>query len=158
MPALRRLVLTVAAVLTAGALTAGCDAVQPEPTITKQQAVDRVAARAQEAFQQLPAGATLKLRSNEPDMPCDDGPDGRTFVETDYTIEYPQGWPVQQTMATLADYWTTNGYQTVRDERADATTPGFSVEHPDGFRIGIQITNRDSGRIDAYLISSSPCL
>jgi hypothetical protein len=156
MPLYRQLALTIAAALTAGALTAGCDTVE-KPAVTQQQAVDRVAARAREALQQLPPGATLKIRSDEPKMPCDDAK-GRTFVETDYTIEYPEGWPVQQTIPTLADYWTKNGYKTIKDERTRDKLPAFSVEHPDGFRIGIQLTYRDNGHIDAYLISSSPCL
>jgi hypothetical protein len=150
-----RLALTITAALAAGALTAGCDSVQPGPTITKEQAVTRVDARAQEAFRQLPAGATLKPRSSEPDTPCDDG---RTFVENDYTVEYPSGWPVEQAIPVLAGYWTSNDYKTVKDDRDRDKTPAFSVEHPDGFRIGIRLTCRDSGAIDAFLISSSPCL
>jgi hypothetical protein len=153
----RRLATTVAAALAAGALTAGCDNVQSPPAITKEQAVERVEARAQEAFQRLPAGATLKPRSSEPEMPCDDGPGDRTFVENDYTIDYPTGWPVEQTIPTLADYWAGQGYRTVKDERTRDRIPAFSAEHPDGFRIGVRLTYRDNGRIDAFLISSSPC-
>ena len=158
MPSIRRLALTIAAALTAGALIAGCDTVQPQSSVTQQQAVDRVAARAQDALQHLPPGATLKVQSNEPQMPCDNGPKGRTFVETDYVIDYPQGWPVEQIIPTLADYWAKQGYKTIKDERARDKLPAFSVEDPDGFRIGVQLTYRDNGRIDAYLISSSPCL
>jgi hypothetical protein len=158
MSSFRTLALTAAAALTAGALTAGCDTVQPKATVTQQQAVERVAARAQEALQQLPSGAKLKVYSDQPTMPCDDGPKGSTFVETDYTIDYPDSWPVEQTVPTLADYWTKNGYKTVKDERTRKGLPAFSAEHPDGFRIGIQLTYRDTGRIDAFLISSSPCL
>jgi hypothetical protein len=156
MPLLRHLALTAVAALTAGALTAGCDSVD-QPAFTQQQAVERVATRAQEALQQLPPGATLKIHLNEPEMPCDDN-GGSTFVETDYAIDYPQGWPVKDTIGTLADYWSKNGYTTIRDERSRDKLPALSVEHPDGFRIGIQLTYRDTGRIDAYLLSSSPCL
>jgi hypothetical protein len=156
MPLLGRLALAAAAALTAGALTAGCDNVKP--ALTQHQAVDRVNARAREAFQQLPAGAALKVRTDEPKMPCDDGPKGRTFVETNYNIEYPEGWPVEQTIPALADYWTKNGYKTVKDERTRDKLPAFSAEDPDGFRIGARLTYRDNGRVDAYLISSSPCL
>ena len=153
----RRLTLTIAAVLAAGGLTAGCDTVEPQPAITQEQAVERVEARAREAIGQLPAGATLKPQLLEPKMQCDEA-GGRTFVEHDYIIEYPAGWPVQQTVTTLADYWTRNGYKTVKDERARERIPEFGAEHPDGFRIGVQLTYRDNGRIDAFLVSSSPCL
>ena len=158
MRVLRHLAVPIAVALAVTALTAGCDRVQSPPELTKDQAIARVDTRAQEAFRQLPAGATLKPRTSEPDMPCDDGPDGRTFVDNDYTIDYPDGWPVEQAIPTLAAYWTEQGYRTVKDERARARTPAFSAEHPDGFRIGVLVTYRDNGRIDALLISSSPCL
>jgi hypothetical protein len=49
-------------------------------------------------------------------------------------------------------------YETVRDERDDPQLPNFAAEAPDGFRISIDVTKRDSGTVDAYLNSSSPCL
>jgi hypothetical protein len=155
---LRRLARTAAAALTAGALTTGCDSVQPQPALTQQQAVERVGSRAQEALAQLPPGATLKVHLNEPDLACDNGPGGRTFVETDYAIDYPEGWPVEQAIPTLAQYWTAKGYKTLRDERSDAKLPAFAVQDPEGFRISIELTRRDNGRVDAFIISSSPCI
>jgi hypothetical protein len=150
--------LTVAlTALIAGALTAGCDPVQP--TVTNQQAVERVAARAHEAFAQLPPGASLTMRSHEPAMPCDgDGSHGRTFVETEYTIDYPPSWPIEQTLTTLASYWQRASYKTVRDDRKDPQLPELVVEHPhDGFRIGYLLKHADNGHVDGYLTSSSPC-
>jgi hypothetical protein len=159
MPSPRRPILTVVAALTAGTLITGCDNVPSEPTLTKQEAVARVDARAQEAFAQLPTGATLKTRSSKPDLPCDNGPDGRTFVENTYTIDYPQGWPIQQSMTVLAEFWTKNNYKTVRDDRQDDSAPELVVEHPDdAFHIGYLVSYRDNGRIDAVLRSSSTCL
>ena len=158
MSSTRRRALTIVAALVAGALTAGCDSVD-QPTVTKEQAVERVATRALEAFQQLPAGATLKQTLAQTDLPCDDGPDGRTFVETDYAVEYPPSWPVEQSMATLSTYWQNSDYRIVRDDRQDDKFPELVVEHPaDGFRIGYLVAHRDNGRIDAILRSSSPCL
>ncbi len=155
----RRTALTVIAALTAGALTAGCDTVDQQPTVTKEQAVERVAARAQEAFGQLPAGATLKQTLAQTDLPCENGPKGSTFVETDYAVEYPATWPVEQSMATLSAYWHSNKYKIVRDDRSDDKFPELVVEHPtDGFRIGYLVAHRNNGRIDAILKSSSPCL
>lgn len=154
----RRTALAVLAALTVGALTAGCDTVD-QPTVTKEQAIERVAARAQEAFQQLPSGATLKQTLAQTDLPCDNGPKGRTFVETDYAVEYPPSWPVEQSMATLSTYWTNNKYTIVRDDRQDDKFPELVVEHPaDGFRIGYLVAHRDNGRTDAILKSSSPCI
>ncbi|HYN94269.1 MAG TPA: hypothetical protein VES42_10520 [Pilimelia sp.] len=158
MPAtVRRLALTLTTVLAAAAITSGCDTVEPAATITKQQAVERVANRAQEALRQLPPGATLQVRLHEPDTPCDPG-DPRTFVESNYSLDYPEQWPVEQAIPTLAAYWRDKGYKIIKDQRDRPKTPALSVEDPDGFRIGVALTYRDSGRIDAFLISSSPCL
>ena len=152
-----RWALALTAALTAGAITAGCDSPVEPPEITQQQTVERVTARAQEALRQLPPGATLKPELNQPEIPCDSGPDGSTFAEIDYKLVYPDGWPVQQFIPTLADYWAANGYTIVDDSRGNAKTPNLGVEHPDGFRIGASLTYRDNGTVDAYLISSSPC-
>lgn len=156
MSTLRHLTLTAVAVLTAGALLTGCDTVD-EPTLTKEQAVARVEALAQETFAQLPAGATLTLRASLPDVRCDDNRGG-AFVENTYAVEYPDGWPVEQSMTTLADYWASRSYRTVRDERADPKVPELVVETPgDEFRIGYVVTHRDNGAVDPALRTSSPC-
>lgn len=154
---LRHLVLTAVAVLTAGTLLTGCDNVQDQPTLTKEAAVARVEALAQETFAQLPAGATLKLKASLPDVRCDDNRGG-SFVENSYTITYPQGWPVEQSMAALADYWAGRDYPIVRDQRQDTQVPELVVETPgDEFHIGYLITRRDNGDVDPVLRTSSPC-
>jgi hypothetical protein len=158
MPSPRHLAQIAVAALTAGALLAGCDNVPSEPTVSKQEAVTRVEARAQEAFAQLPAGATLKLRSSRPDLPCEEGSGGRRFVENSYTIDYPAGWPIGQSLTTLADYWARSNYKVVRDERQDDKVPELVVEHPDDlFHIGYLLSYRDNGRIDGVIRSSSTC-
>ncbi|WP_328461357.1 hypothetical protein OHA21_32295 [Actinoplanes sp. NBC_00393] len=154
-----RFALTVAAALVAGGLITGCGTVYPRPDITANEAVVRVAELADEAMKQLPPGATLRETLHADDMKCDDGPgDDRVFIETHYQIDYPQGWPVDDAVPTLADFWTGKAYETVRDERDDPQLPNFAVEAPDGFRISIDVTKRDNGTVDAYLNSSSPCL
>jgi hypothetical protein len=155
MSSLRR---TALALLAAGALLAGCDSTQ-ESTVTKEEAVQRVADRAQEAFRQLPPGATLKQTLHTPDLACNDQDrDGAVFVETTYQVMYPKGWPVDQTMATISAYWDSHGYKAVRDDRGDTTHPELVVEkEDDGFRIGYLISHRANGTEDVYLRSSSPC-
>lgn len=143
--------------LLAVVLGAGCDSAK-ETTVTKDQAVARVAERAQEAFRQLPPGATLEQTLHTPDLPCDDG-DGRVFVETRYDVVFPATWPVDQSMTVLADYWTGNGYRIVRDDRASTELPELVAEKTsDGFRIGYLINHGADGRATARLLSSSPCL
>lgn len=153
-----RLARIAVAALTAGALLAGCDNVPAEPTVSKQEAVTRVEARAQEAFGQLPAGATLKLRSSRPDLPCEEGSGGRRFVENSYTIDYPEGWPIERSMTVLADYWARSNYKVVLDYRKEKKVPELVVEHPDDlFHIGLLLSYRDNGRVDGVLRSSSTC-
>jgi len=153
----RTLVLALA-LATVGALATGCDSTQ-EPTVTKEEAVQRVAVRAEEALQHLPPGATLKQTLHQDDLACDDQDrDGARFVETNYQVVYPQGWAVDQSMTTLSDYWEANGYEVVRDDRDDASHPELVVEKKaDGFRIGYLISRRDNGTADVFLRSSSPC-
>ena len=156
MPALRHLALTAAAVLTAGALLTGCDDVN-ESDLTKETAVARVEVLAQETFAQLPAGATLKLRTSLPNIRCDDNRGG-AFVENSYDIEYPPGWPVEQAMTTVADYWASRDYTISRDDRQDAQAPELVVETPgDEFHLGFLLSRRDNGDTDAFLRTSSPC-
>ncbi|AGZ42808.1 hypothetical protein [Actinoplanes friuliensis] len=154
----RRTVALVLAFLTAGALAAGCDSTQ-ESTVSREEVVQVVADRAQEALQALPAGATLKQRLHQPDLTCNDQDrDGEQFVETNYQVEYPEGWPVDRSMADLSAYWERSGYKIVRDDRNDATTPELVVEkESDGYHIGYLISRRSSGKVDVYLRSSSPC-
>ncbi len=147
----RRILSTIGAVVLAGVLTGGCDMKSP---FSQQQAEQRVEARAQEALQQLPAGTSLKVGLHLTDVKCD-RPAGGHFIETNYDVEPPAGWPVDQTLPTLDAYWTKQGYKVVRDERGDDTVPTLSVEDADGFRIGV-VFNRSKAA--AFLISSSPCI
>lgn len=155
--------MSLVAVLAAGALTAACGkdgGVQP--TITKEQAVQQVEAVAQEAFGQLPPGAQLKRELLSRNLACDDatdgGPAGRTFVESRYAVVYPAAWPVDRVLPALADYWQQQKYRVVRDDRDDELSPELVVERPDGFRVSVLLSRRTSGRTDASIASSSPCV
>lgn len=153
----------VAALLTA-ALTAGCGTTTEttkaettkETAVTRDEAVARVDARAQEAFQHLPPGATLKQKNHLPGVVCGDG--RLTFVETDYDILFKPGWPVEQSMQSLADYWSGNGYTIVQDDRDSAEFRQLIVEKNDRFRVGYQINHQTDDSITASLTSNSPCM
>lgn len=146
----------VAALLLSVTALAACGSTK-ENTVTPDEAVARVAAYAQEAFGQLPAGATLKQTLHTPDVPCDDG-DDTVFVETRYDVAFDENWPVDESMTKLADYWTANGYRIVRDDRDSADFPELVVERKtDGFHIGYLIVHAAGGKVTAQLLSSSPC-
>jgi hypothetical protein len=149
-----RTLLAVAALLLVGA----CSDSPKESDVTKEDAVARVAQRAQDAEKALPPGGKLVLADSEPDVPCDDGHD-RTFVENRYNVDFPKDWPVDQSMTALADYWAANGYKIVRDDRAGTQIPELVVEkEADGFRIGYLINHNPDGLVNARILSSSPCL
>jgi hypothetical protein len=98
--------------------TWGKDSIGVRPTMTQQQAIDRVEKLIKEAVAQLPATARLEISRREDDFDCDDptdgGPKGRIFVERDYWI---RGLPVnryEKQFDTLQRYWTDKGYEQVR--------------------------------------------
>lgn len=117
----------------------------------------RVTALAEEAFRQLPPGATLKVMLEQPEIPCDRGPADTTFTEIEYIVDHPRGWPVEQVIPVLAGYWAHTGYTIVDDERDDRQVPVLRVEHPGGFRIAASLVRPEHGRVAAYLVSSSTC-
>ena len=148
----------VAAALALVLLAGACTDSPKESTVTKDEAVARVAERAQEAGQQLPPGAKLEQNQAIDDMPCDDGHDS-TFVEYRYNVAFPADWPVDQSMTKLADYWLANGYTIVRDDRDRGRIPELVVEKKtDGFRIGYLINHNTDVKVNARILSSSPCI
>ncbi|ROT34015.1 hypothetical protein [Micromonospora sp. HM5-17] len=146
----------------AGLALTGCQEERGmQPTITAEQAAQRVEELLQEAYGQLPPGAELETFDEGP-LPCDDptdgGPAGRVYYEKRYQVIFPAGWPADQALPRLAEYWGQRGYRTIDDLR-DHPDPRLVVERPDdGFRAIISVWNRDSGAIDIYLTGSSPCV
>lgn len=133
-----------------------------QPTVTKEQAAQRTEQLVQEAFAQLPAGATLKLNNSSDESPCDDasdgGPAGRVFVERRYLVVPPPGgtWPVDQALPTLVSFWEKKGYK-VYDDRRTSSYPKYVVETPDGYSANITTWDRGD-HSDITLSSSSPCV
>ncbi|MDG4785675.1 hypothetical protein O7626_06975 [Micromonospora sp. WMMD1102] len=133
-----------------------------QPTVTAAQAAQRVEEILRDASAQLPPGAEMKPFGHTGTLPCDDptdgGPAGRVFVEQQYELDFPPGWPADQALPTLAAYWQWRGYQVVNDLR-DHGDPRFTVQDPaDGYRVGVTVYHRAPGSVDVYLIGSSPCV
>lgn len=153
-----RLRRTAAALVAAAtALTiAGCtgeDKTVPS-TVTAAQAGQRADQVVQEAFAQLPAGATLKLNDGRDTMSCDDG---RVFAERRYlVVPGAAPWPADQAVPKLVAFWQQRGYRTHEDSRTKPT-PRFVAETPDGYYAIVEAFDRGS-TVDVYLSSSSPCV
>ncbi|MEU4422869.1 hypothetical protein AB0F81_19750 [Actinoplanes sp. NPDC024001] len=154
------LVAAVTAVLATAACTGEDKTVQP--TQTKAQAAQRVEELIQEAFAQLPAGATLKVNIDVDSAPCDDptdgGPAGRVFAEKRYLIVPPAGggWPADRAIPTLAAFWEQKGYRLHTDGRTEPE-PRYSVETPDGYYVTLNSWDRGD-HLDVSLSSDSPCV
>ncbi|MGH3729810.1 MAG: hypothetical protein ACRDTU_13840 [Micromonosporaceae bacterium] len=149
----------MALLLTAVAVT-GCGQEKDprmQPTITKQEAIDRVETLIEQAVAQLPDAARLESSRKEDAFPCDDHadgvPEGRAFVERDYWIRnLPK--PYEPYFDTLEEYWTDRGYPQIRfDKRGLWWT---MVHDPkDGFLISLKTTG-DGEQL--YIRSQSPCV
>ncbi|HET9517999.1 MAG TPA: hypothetical protein VFO77_09765 [Actinoplanes sp.] len=132
-----------------------------QSTATGVQATERVEDLLQEAYRQLPPGATLKPRGGVAELPCDDptdnGPAGRVFIEKVYQVAFPAGWPADRALPALVQYWQPPQYR-VHNDRRDAPDPRFAVETTDGYRVSIEVFVRPAGNLDVYLGGSSPCV
>lgn len=154
--------MAAAVLALAGGFAAGCgEEGGMQPTMTGSQAAVRVEEVLQETFRQLPPGAQLRPYGDTGTLPCDDptdgGPAGRVFVEQQYEVVHDPQWPVDQVVPLLAAHWEEQGLEVVTDLRAERD-PQLSVEHPDGFRVGIEVYPRADGSADVYLVGSSPCV
>ncbi|GIE34699.1 hypothetical protein Ait01nite_077440 [Actinoplanes italicus] len=133
-----------------------------QPTETSAEAVKRVEALVQEAFAQLPAGATLKFSDGSDHGSCDDAesglPRGRVFVEKRYNV-VPRaggGWPEEQAIPALVAFWEKQGYR-VYDDGRDRRDPKFVVDTPDGYAVIVHGYDRGD-HYDFTLSGSSPCV
>lgn len=131
-----------------------------QPTMTGEQAIDRVEELIKDAAAQLPPASRLEYKSATDSFPCDDptdlGPKGRIFVERDYWVRGLPPDHLDEHFHTLQRYWTDRGYEQTRF----TTFPnlvGWKMVHttPDGFRISLSTTG---GGKSLYLRSQSPCV
>lgn len=152
--------LTAAIALLVGmTLTACGDEEEPwmQPTMTRQEAIDRVETRIQQAVAQLPGEAKLELSDKTDSLPCDDpddgGPAGRIIIEHDYWIRgLPK--PYEQYFETLEQYWSERGYRKGRfTKRGEWWTMVY--EDPDGFYVSLKTTG--DGK-ELFIRSQSPCV
>jgi hypothetical protein len=146
-------------------LTTACTGTKEDlrPAESQAQAVQRVEQLVQEAFAQLPPGATMKVNLNTDAMPCDDptdgGPAGRIFAERRYFIVPPSTgtWPkAAEAVPALVGFWQEQGYKVRSDGRNDPE-PRYMVETADGYRVTAATWNRGD-HLDLSLGATSPCV
>jgi hypothetical protein len=165
--------LRTAAVLACLLLLTGCggqeDATRPDAaptsqesgdqmrTMTEQQAAERAQEHIDRAVAALPEQPTLTLQdesSTECLDPTDNGPRGRYEVGKTYWLDDLPATRNAEYVTALYDYWTTNGFQVLTDERS-ADNMFVSVENnDDSFRMSV----KQSIEGDLSLGASSPCV
>lgn len=163
MSALRRLAIAAAALAVfaaCGWFTWGKGYYQAmQPTITRQQAIDRVEQLIQQTVAQLPPDARLDPLGRSSGSPCDDptdgGPKGRVFVESTYWVKDLPRENYPQYLDTVERYWADRGYRLIRDTMHGPIDRSIVYSDAEGFRIVLE-TNDDGKAISVS--SQSPCV
>ncbi|MCO1578251.1 hypothetical protein M8C13_21080 [Crossiella sp. SN42] len=127
-----------------------------QPTITQQEATERVDGYIRAAIAQLPADAgftqvVADVMSCEPSS--DNGPRGRKVVSRAFETTAVPVAEFNRVFDTLKSYWVGNGYVVLEDSRPKDWY--LWVQHqPDEFRLSVQGNARGLLAINA----SSPCV
>ncbi|WP_430782597.1 hypothetical protein [Actinoplanes sp. G11-F43] len=129
-----------------------------QPTVSAAEASQRVQQLVEEAFAQLPPGASLVFNDGSDVGPCEGAMQGRVFAEKRYRIVVEPGsdWPADRAIPTLVAFWEKAGYQ-LHDDRRQERWPRYVVRTPDDFSVNIAGWDRGD-HFDYTLTSSSPCV
>lgn len=153
-----RLVMAVAAGLAGLIGLSGCSGVGMEPTLTKQQGLERVQQHIDDTVAAIePAPRLEGLSSNDYapcDLPSDNGPLGRIEVSRSYWLRDIPDERNPEVFAAVERYWVDNGWVILSDD-TDSEAPFLSVENrADAFRMSLQ------GSVDGKLSlgAVSPCI
>ena len=136
-------------------LLGGCSYVIP--TITQDEATEKVGEHADDTLTALPEEAQLEERGGPSPSPCGDssilGPQGRVTVGEFFWIRGIPEEDNETTLELMHDHWNNNGYQILNDNRPD--DPFINVENKeDNFLIATQYNKNGT----LSLTIGSPCL
>ncbi|WP_161626430.1 hypothetical protein [Nocardiopsis xinjiangensis] len=148
------MILPVCALSTAFLLS-GCS--YATPTITQEEATEKVQEHAQNTLAALPQKAELEELSEPSSSPCGDGtifgPNDRVAVGVSFWIHKIPEEDNETTLELLHDHWTDNGYQILNDSRPDDTFINARNEE-DSFLVATQYNKNGT----LSLTVGSPCL
>ncbi|PZM96367.1 MAG: hypothetical protein DIU79_05250 [Actinobacteria bacterium] len=150
------------ALLASSVLPAGCGTTAPgrRPAMTEAQATARLTELLYDAFAQLPPGATLQEDGDPRTSPCTHprrGETGEVYKSASFAVNYPPGWPVDEAIPRLAEYWRQQGARLLRKDK-DLGIEAYSVETREEFTLSIVIYPRENSPKDIELTGSSPCV
>lgn len=150
--------LTAAMILAAG----GCGWSNPEkdgfmrPTMTREEAVDRVERHTKQAVAQLPGEAWLTVTRKTDKMPCglwdDEDGDTRVRVEHGYWIDGIPKEKNQQYFDAVRKYWKERGYRELEFEKRQT----WSMVYQDSENFTLDLATSYDGRIS--ILVTSPCV
>jgi hypothetical protein len=158
---MNRLKVTACATLAAFMLTACNNEVgqreSMEKTITQDEAAEKINQHVTDAMAALPETVELEPLGPVAFASCDDPTDGgsknRVTVSQRHWITGIPAEDNDQNADLLHDYWTTNGYRIIRDERPEKMSISVESEE-DAFKISLRV----SAQGDLSIGASSPCV
>jgi hypothetical protein len=127
-----------------------------KPTITEQQARDKVAQYIDGAFAALPKGAGRTLfaeNRSECTDPTDNGPRGRYEISSTYEVTGLDAAQHPEHFAAVVQWWTTHDFVVLTDKRP-ADQYVFARNKADSFDMSVE--GNDLGKL--YLGATSPCV
>ena len=150
--------LTAAMILAAG----GCGRSNPEkddfmrPTMTREEAVDRVEQHLKQTVAQLPGSARLTVARKTDRMPCglweDEDGDTRVRVEHGYWIDGIPKESNQEYFDAVSEYWADRGYRKVDFEKRER----WIMYYKDSENFTLRFATRVDGRLSIRV--TSPCV
>jgi hypothetical protein len=125
-------------------------------TMTEDQARAKVEEYIQSAFSLLPSGGRREMFSrnrSECTDPTDGGPGGRFEISATYEIQGLDPARYPDNFNAIADWWSTNGFDVLKDERPAALYM-FVRNIADSFDMSLEANKL--GKL--YLGATSPCV
>lgn len=126
-------------------------------TLTEEEAAQRAEEHIQRAVAALPVEPTLRLQddsSMECLDPTDNGPRGRYEVGKTYWLEDLPSGSTAEVVDALYQYWVSNGYSVLNNERSSGDI-FVSVQH-NGDVFSMSVLESVDG--DLSLAATSPCV
>ncbi|WP_037304495.1 hypothetical protein [Amycolatopsis orientalis] len=127
-----------------------------KPTITEQQAREKVEAYIQAAFAVLPGSARRKpftQNRSECADPTDNGPQGRFEISATYEVTGLEPAKFAEYFDAVVGWWTAHGFKVLTDSRPKDQYV-FARNNADAFDMSVQAN--DLGKF--YLGATSPCV
>lgn len=127
-----------------------------EPTITLEQANQRVERYIEGVTSVFPAGATLKLQESFDDYPCTDpddlGPEGRRIASRTFQVMGSSHSEIPQYFAAVLSWSKQHNFVVLKHEPTNEYL--WMENKSDGFRMSLEANRKG----ELYVGATSPCV